>query len=379
MHKTIAGLESRPPSRSWSQLYPGDLQACSSSHQTRCQPPSAASWTKRRLLQSVGLSGVGLVNKARPAEAGLPYLQELLPKESPAAEPALKLEAHTAIMLQRSVYDALRDLKLIDERAFQISTFKLRNQEYKYYLEQHKTEMPAIPDLADNSGGLSNPAYYNFASYIQWKSAARAVQADGDRARLHQAVGLRLADALAPEALAFAKEAASRGGGRAPPGELQQAVRMTMDNLRNGGYMHGYQLTWGPSPGLEPTPQQLQQQVMQQASSESSPEPEPPVLLPQSSSSETFQVRLERPADISAAVSLREEEQGFWSKNASSMLQAVLSAAGYPEAAADEFFFQDKWKGPSSLKERVLLFLGDPLQQVGVPFNPTTLVQDWHL
>ena len=33
------------------------------------------------------------------------------------------------------------------------------------------------------------------------------------------------------------------------------------------------------------------------------------------------QVRLERPADISAAVSLREEEQGFWSKNASSMLQ----------------------------------------------------------
>lgn len=34
-----------------------------------------------------------------------------------------------------------------------------------------------------------------------------------------------------------------------------------------------------------------------------------------------MQVRLERPADISAAVSLREEEQGFWSKNASSMLQ----------------------------------------------------------
>ena len=102
-------------------------------------------------------------------------------------------------------------LQLIDERAFQISTFKLRNQEYKYYLEQHKAEMPAIPDLSDNSGGLSNPAYYNFASYIQWKSAARAVLADGDRARLHQAVGLRLADALAPEALAFAKEAASRG------------------------------------------------------------------------------------------------------------------------------------------------------------------------
>ena len=49
---------------------------------------------------------------ADPAEAGLPYLQELLPKQSAAAEPALKLEAHTAIMLQRSVYDALRDLKV---------------------------------------------------------------------------------------------------------------------------------------------------------------------------------------------------------------------------------------------------------------------------
>ena len=62
-----------------------------------------------------------------------------------------------------------------------------------------------------------------------------------------------------------------------------------------------------------------------------------------------------------------------------SAVQAVLSAGGYPEAAADEFFFQDKWKGPSSWKERILLFLGDPLQQVGVPFDPTTIVQDWHL
>lgn len=53
-----------------------------------------------------------MLSVTRPARAGLPYLQELLPKQSAAAEPMLKLDAHTAIMLQRSVYDALRDLKV---------------------------------------------------------------------------------------------------------------------------------------------------------------------------------------------------------------------------------------------------------------------------
>ncbi len=82
--------------------------------------------------------------------------------------------------------------------------------------------MPAIPDLSDNSGGLSNPAYFNFASYVQWKAAARVVLNEGDRNQLHQAVGLRLADRLAPEAVNFARQAASQGESLSPqrPGAL---------------------------------------------------------------------------------------------------------------------------------------------------------------
>ncbi|KAK9866449.1 hypothetical protein WJX84_012457 [Apatococcus fuscideae] len=337
-------------------------------------------FSKRRLLQGISLLGAGVFIRTDPAAASPPYFQELLPKAAVASEPAQKLEARTAIMLQRSVYDGLRDLNFIDEQDFQIATFRLRNQEYKYYLEQHRAEMPALPELSDNSGGLSNPAYFNFCNYILWKSAARVVPDDGNRAQLVQTVGRRLVDALAPDALDFAKQSASRGGGRAGPGDVQQALRMTLDPLQRGGYFRSYQLTWGPSPGLsDPTPQQLQQQLMQQAGSDAPIAPDQAASSPEASTSETFQVRLEQPADLSASVSLREEEKGFWSRNASSMLQAVLAAAGYPAAAADEFFFQNKWQGPSSLKERILLFLGDPLQQVGVPFNPTTLVQDWHL
>lgn len=59
--------------------------------------------------------------------------------------------------------------------------------------------------------------------------------------------------------------------------------------------------------------------------------------------------------------------------------QAVLEEGGYSTATVDEYFFQDKWQGPKSLKDQILLFLGDPLMTVEVPWEPTTLVQDWRL
>jgi hypothetical protein len=40
---------------------------------------------------------------------------------------------------------------------------------------------------------------------------------------------------------------------------------------------------------------------------------------------------------------------------------------------------QDNWSGPTDLKQRLLLALGDPLQQVDIPWHPTTLIQDWRL
>lgn len=49
------------------------------------------------------------------------------------------------------------------------------------------------------------------------------------------------------------------------------------------------------------------------------------------------------------------------------------------QATVDEYFFQDTWEGPTSLSGRLLLLFGDPLERVEVPFNPSTLVQNWEL
>jgi hypothetical protein len=78
-------------------------------------------------------------------------------------------------------------------------------------------------------------------------------------------------------------------------------------------------------------------------------------------------------------VALRAEEDGFWSRHVSSMIGALLKSAGYSSVTADEYFYQDYWAGPSSAADKLLLLLGDPLQQVDVPWTPTTLVQNWVL
>ena len=80
------------------------------------------------------------------------------------------------------------------------------------------------------------------------------------------------------------------GGGRASTGEVQQAVRMTMGELQRGGYMRHYEFTWGASPGLEPTPQQLQQQIMQQASSQAAGTDSQAASSRPAATPETFQV-----------------------------------------------------------------------------------------
>ncbi len=61
------------------------------------------------------------------------------------------------------------------------------------------------------------------------------------------------------------------------------------------------------------------------------------------------------------------------------MLQLLLAAGGYGDAAVDSYFAQDAWSGPTDVKSRLLLALGDPLDMVEVPWHPTTLVQDWQL
>ena len=41
--------------------------------------------------------------------------------------------------------------------------------EFPYYRQTYAAELPAVPDLSDSSGGLSNPVYFNFVYYILWK------------------------------------------------------------------------------------------------------------------------------------------------------------------------------------------------------------------
>ncbi len=59
---------------------------------------------------------------------------------------------------------------------------------------------------------------------------------------------------------------------------------------------------------------------------------------------------------------------------------ALPVAVPRPQAVVDEFVFQDEWGGPRGLGDRVLLFLGDPLQQVRphpplLPFRAPALLQ----
>ncbi len=138
-----------------------------------------------------------------------------------------------------------------------------------------------------------------------------------------------------------------------------------------------------------------------------------------------FQLKLHRPADIGASVALRSEEGGAWPHTVSLCLEQLLrrqagrrgqqgqeqgrpqaggvssglgsASAGYGSGAeesgsgargaqaggavveVDEYFYQDVWQGPRGFGSQLLLLLGDPLEQVGVDFVPTSLVQDWRL
>lgn len=45
----------------------------------------------------------------------------------------------------------------------------------RYYSEANRTQLPRLPDLSDNTGGMSNPSYFNFISYCLWKVVYRHV------------------------------------------------------------------------------------------------------------------------------------------------------------------------------------------------------------
>ena len=89
-----------------------------------------------------------------------------------------------------------------------------------------------------------------------------------------------------------------------------------------------------------------------------------------------MQVRLQQPADLQASVSLRSEQDGFTSRSVANMLRQLFAKVDYA-ASTDEVYLQDAWHGPTNLKDRILLFLGDPLMTVEVPWTPESLIQNW--
>jgi hypothetical protein len=99
-----------------------------------------------------------------------------------------------------------------------------------------------------------------------------------------------------------------------------------------------------------------------------------------------------RPADVGASVALRNEEWGFCARLVAGVFAAFLEAGGYGALvsatvgarspavvdACDVYYSQDTpMKKPSSLRDQVLLALGDPMTEVVVAFNPDAEVLSW--
>lgn len=111
----------------------------------------------------------------------------------------------------------------MSEAEFQAANFRLRDREYPYYFAANRDRLARVPDLADASGGLSNPAYFNFVYYIAWKVAAQRLESSDVQADFLRAFGDALLDGVAPEAAravaaARGADGACQGPRRAPSG-----------------------------------------------------------------------------------------------------------------------------------------------------------------
>lgn len=306
-----------------------------------------------------------------------------LPWDSPPSNgtsPSRRLRPELASAFTKSVYDALLQQEGLSETDLQMEIYRLKDREYPYYRTANAAALPSVPDLSDASGGLSNPVFFNFVYYILWKVAARHVKDEMQRNALTRLTGQLLAAQIAPGPLQTARKSAAANGGIATPAQLQQAVSDTLQILKQGGFIDDFRIVWGATPNLparpygEPTFPQPEEAAAGADSSEAASG-----TASDTGSVSIFQVTLRGPADIQGSVSLRGEEDGWWGRAESSLLAAVLAAGGHPDATTDEFFFQDQWQGPKALADKALLFFGDPLQTVEVPWVPTSLIQDWRL
>eukprot|EP00955_Chlamydomonas_euryale_P012820 138311-Chlamydomonas_euryale.AAC.2 len=281
-----------------------------------------------------------------------------------------KLSGPLAAAFNGALFTTLVDLGLGSEGQLQREIFRLRDREYPYYYDANKDRLPRIPDLSDLSGGMSNTTYFNFNYYILFKVAARRAQGAELRTRLNAMYGQQLLPRVWEGADAAAAAAAADGfSGRASQAAVLSLITTLLDVLLNQGYMCGYQVVWGEAPGTWPGDWMLSQARIAGEPADTATDARGLV----------FQVKIHEPADIKGSIALRAEEDGFWSRAVSSMVAVLLKQAGYGEAVADEYFFQDEWSGPTDFSSQLLMLLGDPLEMVDVPFVPTTLIQNYQL
>eukprot|EP01023_Acetabularia_acetabulum_P018652 TRINITY_DN19420_c0_g2_i6.p1 TRINITY_DN19420_c0_g2~~TRINITY_DN19420_c0_g2_i6.p1 ORF type:complete len:230 (-),score=32.63 TRINITY_DN19420_c0_g2_i6:735-1424(-) len=222
-----------------------------------------------------------------------------------------------------------------------------------------KDQLPRIPDLSDMSGGLSNPAYFNFLIYITWKVVAGQIRDQNDRNKIVQLSGINLINQIAPDTVNNVKNSQKQISIE----QMQNLIDQILIILQNSGYLLKYKITWGYLPGSFSGDWYL--------------DPEPEKLGSLTDQFNQFQIRIHRPADIEASVAMREEDDGFWGASVSSMLMHLLKLCGYENVKVDEYFFQDAWRAPPSSWDRVKLMFGDPLETSYVPWEPQTLVQNW--
>eukprot|EP01025_Chloroclados_australasicus_P038941 TRINITY_DN4018_c1_g1_i2.p1 TRINITY_DN4018_c1_g1~~TRINITY_DN4018_c1_g1_i2.p1 ORF type:complete len:266 (-),score=13.41 TRINITY_DN4018_c1_g1_i2:47-844(-) len=141
-----------------------------------------------------------------------------------------------AAAFTESVYYGVRESGCgLTEEEFQKQLFKLRDREYKYYYEMKKDQLPRIPDLSDMSGGLSNPAYFNFVSYVAWKVVSGQIKDAKTRNQIVQLSGINLLNKIAPDVLDQVKSKNYSLGSPMPIILLQNLIEQILDKLTNSG------------------------------------------------------------------------------------------------------------------------------------------------
>lgn len=356
-----------------------------------CQPTAAPPACRRRaaVLLSAWTSALQLVALPSPplaahAAAWPAALSLFRPQANAPPRPPVSSALATALLdcVDAAAADVLPP-PLIDAAVAQL---RARERRFCARLPQ-PAGAPCPPTLA---------ACLDFELYLRGKALAARLDGAG-RERLAASLGERVLDAALPDLAASAK----------PPdaAAFPALLRALLDALVAGGYATACSLELDALPSLPERPGWADDAAAlaatAAAAAAASPaaapgglaeggwrQPQPPApasaaasaaAAPPQSQPRRAQLRLSRPADLLGGVALRSEEGGWRLRlvaDAAAALGRRCRLPGPGPLTADETFFQDRWTGPATAADTLLLALGDPFMSVEVPFEPDSLVVD---